>query len=191
MRRILVLSACAAALALARQLPAQERPPRHGFWFGVGLGSGWAHVTCDICKTDRPAGVSGYLRLGGSVSRSVLIGAEVSGWRKGTDGVDLTVASVGATAHWYPDRRRSLYLKGGVGYVLHRAADATDVITTTGFGPQMGIGYDVAIGSSLSLSPYVNAMFGSIAGKVKFNAAQILDHAGVTLLQIGLALSGH
>src|SRR6184192_1676492 len=81
MTRLVVLLGTLAALALGRDLAAQQqRQARDGFWFGAALGSGWARVSCQICQGNNRSGLSGTLRLGGGVSRKVLIGAEVAAW---------------------------------------------------------------------------------------------------------------
>src|SRR2546426_12182316 len=81
MTRFGVLVGTLAALALGRDLAAeQQRQARDGFWFGAALGSGWARVSCQICQGNNRSGLSGTLRLGGGVSRKVLIGAEVAAW---------------------------------------------------------------------------------------------------------------
>src|SRR2546427_85165 len=126
MTRFGVLIGTLAALALGRDLAAQQqRQARDGFWFGAALGSGWARVSCQICQGNNRSGLSGTLRLGGGVSRKVLIGAEVAAWwatiETGTDTVHQSLAAFGAAAYWYPSNRRPLYLKLGIGLVTHGA----------------------------------------------------------------------
>lgn len=72
----------------------------------------------------------------------------------------------------------------------HRADDGTDVITSTGFGPQLGIGYEARIGPGLFLTPFFNVAYGTWFGGVKFNGAQAVDQATVTLVQFGIGLTG-
>ena len=191
MTRLPVVLGCALAITLATELPAQRPQARSGFWYAFGLGTGWARVACQICRADHRPGVSAQLRLGGGLSRSVLIGAELAAWDRSANGVDETLAALSAAAYWYPARRSPLYLKGGVGFSTHRAEDGTNVITSTGLGPQMGIGYELRVGSNLFLAPFFNVAYGSVAGGVKFNGTRILDQATVTLVQIGVALTGH
>jgi hypothetical protein len=190
MLRLTVVLGCALALGFPRGLPAQRREPSPGFWFAIGLGTGWARVTCAICRGDRPAGFSFYARLGGGVSRGLRVGGEAAAWRYSANGVVQHLTALSAGAYWYPVRRTRLYLKGGLGWVSHRAEDGTDVITSSGFGPQMGIGYELPVGRALYLAPYFNAVFGVIGGAVKFNAAQVTGAPRITLIQFGAALSG-
>src|SRR5438034_372783 len=132
MTRLPVVLGCALAITLATELPAQRPQARSGFWYAFGLGTGWARVACQICRADHRPGVSAQLRLGGGLSRSVLIGAELAAWDRSANGVDETLAALSAAAYWYPARRSPLYLKGGLGFSTHRAEDGTNVITSTG-----------------------------------------------------------
>jgi len=196
MTRLVVLLGSLAALALGRDLAAQQqRQARDGFWFGAALGSGWAGVSCDICQGTNRGGLSGALRLGGGVSRAVLIGAEVAAWwttiESGADTVHQSLAAFGVAAYWYPSRRRPLYLKLGLDFVTHRADDGTDVITSTAIGPQFGVGYEWPVSPHLLVSPFINVAFGIVGGSLKFNGGKIQGSPGVSLAQLGLGLTWH
>lgn len=129
------------------------------------------------------------VRLGGGVGPDLRIGAEVAAWRRDDGTVGQTLTSVSAAAYWYPRPRSRFYLKGGVGYVTHRASDGTDVITSTGFGPQFGIGQEYAFGRKWTFAPFINYALGSVGGGVKFNGGQAADRATVSFLQVGLGLT--
>lgn len=191
MTRLPVVLGCALALLVTSELPAQRLRTRSGFWYAFGLGPGWARVSCQICQADHRPGLSAYLRLGGGLKSNVLIGAELAAWNRNTGQVEQALVALSAAAYWYPSRRRPLYLKGGIGFSTHRAEDGTDVITSTGLGPQLGIGYELPVGRNVFLAPFFNAAYGSLAGGVKFNGGQVTDQATVTLVQIGVALTGH
>src|SRR5437879_11781403 len=159
-------------LALGRELAAQQqRQARDGFWFGAGLGSGWARVSCQICQGNNRSGLSGTLRLGGGVSRKVLIGAEVAAWwatiETGTDTVHQSLAAFGAAAYWYPSNRRPLSLKLGIGLVTHRADDGTDVITSSAIGPQFGVGYEWTVSPPVLVSPFIDWALSVDGGYIK------------------------
>ena|SRR5213593_1636773 len=191
MLRLSVVLACAAALTFVENVSAQRTPARGGFWYAVGLAEGWGRVSCSICRAQNQPGLSAHLRLGGAVSGHVVIAGEGAAWRRNDGGVHQTLASLGAAAYWYPGRRRTpFYLKGGLGFVTHRAEDGTDVLTSTGFGPQMGLGYEVAVSRGLFLAPFFNVAYGVWFGGVKFNGAQAIDQATVTLVQVGVGLTG-
>ena len=194
MRYFTTVLGCAAALSCTASLGAQGTPgagQRAGFWYSVGIGEGWARVSCNICRADHQPGLSAHLRLGGGLRRGLLIAGEVAAWRRNINGVSQSLAGVGAAAYWYPGRRPGpFYLKGGIGYLTHHADDGTNAITSTGLGPQLGAGYELPVNRSMMLAPYFNVAYGSWFGGVKFNGAQAVDHATVTLVQVGVALAG-
>jgi hypothetical protein len=192
MSRFKLIVAFTMATVLVGSLPAQRRsqaPAQSGFWYGFGLAPGWARVSCGICAGDRPVGVSGVVRLGGGAGRRVLIGAELAGWHQRGGNVTQTLTAIGAAAYFYPGQRRALYFKGGVGLVTHRADDGVDVITSTGLGPQMGIGYEFGFGRKWTLAPFFNLATGILAGGVKFNGGQAVDQVNVSFFQLGVTLT--
>jgi len=195
MTRVVVLVGTLVALALGGDLAAQQRQARDGFWFGAGLGSGWARVSCQICQGNNRGGFSGALRLGGGVSRKVLIGAEVAAWwatiETGTDTVHQSLAAFGAAAYWYPSQRRPLYFKLGIGLVTHRADDGTDVITSSAIGPEFGVGYEWPVSPHVLVSPFINVALGIVGGSLKFNGGTIQNRPTVSLAQLGLGVTWH
>ncbi len=194
MTRLVLLLGSLALLALGRDVAAQQqRQARDGFWFGAALGTGWARVSCDICQGTNRGGLSGALRLGGGVSRKVLIGAEVAAWwttiEGAADTVHQSLAAFGAAAYWYPSRRRPLYLKLGLDFLTHRADDGTDVITSTAIGPQFGVGYEWPASAHVLVSPFINVALGIVGGSVKFNGGRIANSPGVSLAQLGIGVT--
>jgi hypothetical protein len=188
MARIAVLVGALASFAFARGAPAQRTPAsRGGFWYAIGLAPGWARMSCDICGADRRLGVSAFVRMGGAAGQRVRLGGELAAWRERAGGVTQNLTSFSAAAYFYPTRRRTMYLKGGVGYVTHRANDGTDVITSTGIGPQLGIGYEWPAGRRWLVGPFFNYGVGALAGGVKFNGGQATDVVTISFFQVGLA----
>jgi hypothetical protein len=181
------------ATLLATSASAQRRAPTSsgasGFWYGIGLAPGWTRVTCAICAGAREGGVSGYLALGGRTSRSLRIGGELTAWREHDAGVTQTLLSVGAAAYWYPNTRRRMYLRGGAALNMHRASDGTDVVTSTGIGPQLGIGMAWPVAGSWLVGPFAHYSVGVAGGDVKFNGGEAASSATVSFLQVGMSLT--
>src|SRR5262249_30945436 len=148
---------------------ASQRRASAGFWYGVAVAPAWARLTCDICAGHRRTGLSATLSLGGTAGRGLRVGGELSGWREREGDVTQTLMSVGASAYWYPNPRSGLYLRGGAAIVMHRAGDGTDVVTSSGIGPQLGIGCDYAVGGAWRLAPFAQLAIGAVGGDVKFN----------------------
>ncbi|HEX9704199.1 MAG TPA: hypothetical protein VGA20_02995 [Gemmatimonadales bacterium] len=180
------------ASLVGRDVVAQRRAaPSGGLWLAGGAGFGWSHVSCAICGSSHEPGAAGFLRLGGATTRYLLIGAEAAIWFGGHGDVDRHAWALSAAAYWYPSARHRLYLKGGVGYASHRAEDGTDVISSTGFGPQLGVGYEFPLDRRWLLAPFFNAVFGAVGGGVKFNGATVQGAANVSVVQVGASLVRH
>ncbi|MGH7522426.1 MAG: hypothetical protein ACREMI_14210 [Gemmatimonadales bacterium] len=178
-------------LLASTSLTAQRRPASGagGFWYAVGVAPGWARVSCQICAGNRRTGMSVFVGLGGSTSRALRIGGELAGWRDRDGNVTQTLMSVGAAAYWYPSLRRRLYLRGGAALVMHRVSDGTDVITSSGIGPQLGIGYEHAASRNWLVAPFAHYALGVFAGDVKNNGGQAAASARVSFLQVGVSLT--
>jgi len=73
----LLAALCCAAAAAQAQYPQR----RDGFWIGFGLGYGSSNVTCDNCGSGpRMDGITGFVKLGGTPSRNVLLGGAINTW---------------------------------------------------------------------------------------------------------------
>jgi hypothetical protein len=166
-----------------------QRRETSGLWYSVGVAPGWARVTCNICAGRRKTGLSAFIGVGGSTGRAVRIGAELAGWHERDGGVTQTLLSFGASAYWYPNTGRRFYLRGGAGLVMHRASDGTDVVTSSGIGPQMGVGYEYPVSRSWQLAPFAHYAVGVFGGDVKFNGGQAAGSATVSFFQVGASLT--
>ena len=193
MSRLTLLFACGVALlAVGRDASAQESSAREGFWWGLGLGYGWAHVSCDICLADRKGNLSATVNLGGTISPSFLLGGELNGWmRGGEENVDEYMASMSGVAYWYPKSSGSFYLKGGFAYMTYRISDDEEALTSSGFGPQIGAGYQFRITRHASLQPYLNAIVTFPTSDLDIDGNRQADDVSLSLIQFGLGLTWH
>src|SRR6185295_3852732 len=166
---------------------AQRRQPS-GLWYSVAVAPGWARVTCDICAGRRTTGLSAFGGVGGSTGRGLRVGAELAGWRQRDGGVTQTLLSFGGAAYSYPNVRRQFYLRGGATFSLHRVNDGTDVVTSSGIGPQLGIGYEYPVTPSWRIAPFAHYSVGVFGGDVKFNGGQAAGSATVSFFQVGASL---
>lgn len=186
---VLLLSLAAANAALAQVKAAGAPVRRQGFFFGLGLGAGSIGFQCSGCDSTRQSGGSGYLRLGGALSPHWLLGAEIDGWAKSENGVDVALANVALVASWYPSRTGGFFLKFGIGGMGYSAESGSIKAETMGGSGIVGIGYDVRLGRSFSLTPYVNWMASS-GSAAKINGVEVpLIEINPNLVQVGLALS--
>lgn len=182
-------------LVASGNLTAQRRPASGGgvggggLWYAVGVAPGWARVSCQICAGSRRTGLSAFVGIGGSTSRTLRIGGELAGWRQREENVTQTLMSIGAAAYWYPSVRPRFYLRGGAALVMHRASDGTAVVTSSGIGPEMGIGYEHRASRAWLVAPFLHYSVGVFGGDVKFNGGQAVESATVSFLQVGVSLT--
>ena len=187
MRRVVMGLVLWGAICFTPDLSAQRGRAGGRFWLAAGLGTGWASVSCSMCRGAHEPGMTGFVRLGGATARHVLVGGEVAAWVGGDDEVRQDGWSISGAAYLYPERRHRLYLKGGIGYTIHHSEDGTDIVSSTGFGPQLGVGYEFPVEGKWLLAPFFNAAFGTVGGGVKFNGATVQGTANVTVVQVGVS----
>jgi outer membrane protein with beta-barrel domain len=159
------------ALALATTAGAQQAQTRQGFWIGGGLGYG--SLGCYGC--DRLGGVSGYLKLGGTLRQNILLGVETNGWTKSELGQTMTMGNMSGAAYWYPTTTGGLFLKAGLGYSVLDDS----FVRESGFGLLGGLGYDIRVSRNLSMTPVANWFRGD------FSAGSL------NVFQIGLGVTSH
>lgn len=144
---------------------AQEAPTRQGFFIGFGLGYG--AFGCEGCG-DREAGVSGHLKLGGTLSPRVLLGAESSAWTKEEGGGRITHSNLSAVVQFYPVAENNFFLTGGAGFsridVSASGPGFSVAASDEGVGATAGVGYDFRVGGNLSLTPYASYQWGDFDG---------------------------
>lgn len=166
-------------LASSRPAEAQDSGPRErqGFWIGFGLGPG--SLSCDDCSGSETS-YSGNFRLGGTISRKVLLGFESNAWYKEQSGVSLTMANASAVVIFYPSATGGFHLKGGLGVSrLEVEISGLGGGGETGAGALLGIGYDFRAGRNFSLTPFLNGLGGNF------------DGGSANFWQVGLGLSWH
>jgi hypothetical protein len=179
---------------------------RQGMWFSAGLGAGAASLHCRICQGEQETrGTAGYLRVGTTVNRRLLVGAEMNGWmRSGQTGNQRVVALTG-NGYWYPNPRHGYYLKGGFGVSRYKQwthdqndDDVTTGLSTSGLAAQVGAGYETRVNPKMSFVPYVN-LVGTAKGTMstlrddgtRFERNKLATGANLLLLQIGLGMTWH
>jgi len=181
------------AVAGARPAAAQHPQTREGFWIGFGFGYGTADLkspTLDsLGATGREGGATGFLKLGGTLSKSVLLGGEVNAWVKSESGVKTTLGNVSAAAYFYPAPASGFFLKGGVGYGSTRVSNSGSA-TASGFGFVAGLGYDVRVGKNVSLTPVANFYFGS-DGDLAENGTTVFSSLKHNVFDFGLGITFH
>ncbi len=132
---------------------AEDAAWRHGFWFAGGAGYG-SLGSSDDWSIPRESGGSASISMGGTLSQHVQLGGGVDVWAKSQNGVKMSVGTVTALARLYPWARGGLYVVAGLGGSTEIVSAPGLSGSTTGVGAALGLGYDIRVGRSVSLSPY-------------------------------------
>lgn len=184
-----------AALALAASALAAQQPGtgsnRGGQWLGIGVGGGWGRVTCAVCASNRQTSIAGYVKAGGTLSRRFLLGVEGDGWMRSDDNVDEFLIGIAAQLYFYPNPRKRLFYKAGAGMMLYQIGDGPGRLTSTAFGPSVGVGFDMPASPAVSFSPFASAFIASLGGEIKFNGERIRNDGGLMLIQLGVGVTWH
>ncbi len=147
--------------------PQENKQKREGLWIGLGLGYGsYKRCADQLGCSDRQGSVSGYLKLGGTLTPHLLLGGEFVGWVKDYNGTTLTVGGLYATATGYPVLTSGFFLKGGLGVSYHRDSgdhsSGTVSVSKTGLGFIAGVGYDLRVGRNVSITPTFDYVYGNV-----------------------------
>ncbi len=75
--------------------------------------------------------------------------------------------------------------------MAYRIDDGEDTLTSSGFGPQVGAGYEIAIGGRASIQPRIDAIITLPRGNLQFNGDRQADGVSLSLIQVGLGVTLH
>jgi hypothetical protein len=189
MRRMLLGLAALVCLAttLASTAAAQRPQTRRGFWIGFGFGGGTLNWDCDGCTSQSEGGPTGFVRLGGTTSDKVLLGAEINAWSLDIGAAKITGGVTVFVVNWYPNAAGGLFLKGGVGGSAFVRETASGEATATSGALLLGVGYDIRVAENMSITP-VLTLWGSGKSNEERNGAVVNTglRQGAGTLQIGL-----
>jgi opacity protein-like surface antigen len=171
----------------ARPVLAQGNLEHRGFYFGIGLGIGWAKLGGDFSDGESQSGLSGHLRLGGTVKPNLLLGGETNGWFDSEDGIDNSWGSLMGTVTYYPGEKLPLFVKGGAGYMTTSGTDGFDDYGSNHFAFQVGAGYDIKVGSNKAITVVANLIQG-LGGSFDVSGVEFGD-ASPRIIQVGAAFS--
>ena len=153
---------CAAGTLAAQGYRGYGDRNRQGFWIRLGAGYGTANVSCNECAAGpRISGVSGILEVGGTLNPFIRIGGYADGWTHGSGDANENMSGAGVSLYYYPARASNLYVKTGIGFSSYHAA-GIPAINGTGWGIAVGAGYELPVGRTVALIPFVDYNWGSV-----------------------------
>ncbi len=186
----LALAGGCAAASPARAQDKVEAPYREGFWIGFGLGWGSASISCSACgSTQRLGSSAATLRMGGTLTRQLLLGGEVNAWSHDASGVTETVGDMSAALYYYPSARGTFFIKGGVGIAVYDA-NTSPTLESEGLGVNVGVGFDWYLFRKFSLTPYASFLT-ALGGNLKVGGTDTGVAVKPNLFQLGVAATWH
>jgi len=134
-----------------------------GYWGSLGVGVG-QRIISESSETEWATGGTFYVRMGATVSDRFLVGAEVELWSKDENQVMTTRTNATLNGIFFPSPILGLFVKGGVGGAIVRAADVSSLPSSSsvwryGMAATLGVGYDIPVGEALSLTPNLDFMY--------------------------------
>lgn len=182
-----------ASLVCGAALHAQNKPQtRKGFTISFGFGGGSATFDCAGCSSEGTTSGTGYLRIGGAIRPNIILAGQAEAWSKSENGATLTAGTVDAIVQWYPAVDGGFFVEAGVGGGSIEAGVTNGSITVTdsrtGFGYNVGAGYDLRLGKNFSLSPYVS-YFAASAGGSSYGSSS--DKLTAKVFHFGLGFTWH
>jgi hypothetical protein len=172
---------------------------RQGFWFGGGVGAGAGSMRCSVCANEADRGNAAYLRFGTTVTRSLLLGIEGTGWQRSAEAGTRRLVALSSAAWWYPSPQHGYYVKGGVGVSRWRAWEEDEAVVSQALAISVGAGYEVRVNPVLSVVPFVTVL-GSASGAlwaeaweqdVSFRRDRLPASGHAVLVQIGIGITRH
>jgi hypothetical protein len=175
------------------QAQTSRRPnTRQGFWAGFGLGGASVEMDCSSCSNFRFTGPSGYVRLGYTLSRRILLGVESGGWVHSTSDIDDSIWLASVVALWYPLPAGALYVKLGYGRVGYHSDDGGNVFTAKARSASIGLGYEVRVRGNISLVPFVNGLATSSVQQYRDGVAiGYGNDFAINVIQFGVGATWH
>lgn len=176
MRMRVMLTAVAVVLMTSApafaQTAAPTAPERNGFWFNAGFGYG--SLGCDDCSGREGSGTAS-IAFGGTINERFLLGIGINGWGKDILGETLSTGTFDFRVRFYPVRTSGFFVTGGVGAGGLSYGDQSE----TGVGVVIGLGWDLRVGRSVSLTPFYNGF------------AMRNDNVDANVGQIGIGITFH
>ena len=183
---------------------ASPSPDRHrrGLWGEFGGGPGYVRIACSDCEdVIGTTGATSYFRIGGVISRNVVIGFEIFSLLDEAFGFEASdtnmVAETGTAAIvllWYPGRH-GLFFKGGVGAAFGQfsipgdsaGAVPADTSSGGGIGLTFGLGWDLPISRKFAITANA-AAFVTAVGDVVLPGRRVDDMIG-TIYQASIGFT--
>ena len=178
-----------AAAPLSAQSGVGVRAMR-GFWVGMGGGVGQFTLSCTGCQGETRAGFAGDATVGYSFGSSFQAAVQFGG-NRGSDGpTAIKVGAISAVGMTFVPGLAHVFVVAGIGYThfrVERTGAAPSLVTLSGLGWQVGVGYERPLLAGIALTPAL--VYGRLGSKNAMidGSPSPLQAAGQTVrLSVGL-----
>ncbi len=120
----------------------------------------------------------------------MLLGGEVNAWTKSQNNVTEDLGNVSFAAYFYPQPKSGFFVKGGVGFATTRLHGGGTPAEATGFGFLAGLGYDIRVGTNISITPVGNFYVG-FDGDMKISGTTVNTGWKHNVFDFGLGVTFH
>jgi hypothetical protein len=69
-------------------------------------------MRCSVCANEDDRGTAAYMRFGTTVTRSLLLGIEGTGWQRSADAGTRRLVALSSAAWWHPSPQQVLRQRG-------------------------------------------------------------------------------
>jgi hypothetical protein len=181
-------------MALAPPSAAQgPTPRRHGFWATFGIGYGNLMVRSDQERASEDPTLAFTMVAGLSPTPWLRLGVELAGW--GIESYNLHdpskgigVSQAALAAEIYPSATSGWFIRGSFGLAIYTNMHPGES-RSSGWGASAGLGHDIQLCRSLSLTPMIRYGAGTLGGVD--NLLQTITHRRYRVYEMTLAITYH
>ena len=180
------------AVLSASMVPtASAQYQRSGFWFLGGAGGASGSVDLEGFIDSKTLGLSGFVAGGGTISSSVLLGMEATGWYASSADTTQKAGMFLAVALFYPSKTLPIYIKGGAGLASVQydrlEQDVAIRYKGDGLGTELGLGADFRVSEKFQVGAFFNWLQSTVES-TRNQLPLVVSNIKISLLQFGVSL---
>jgi hypothetical protein len=180
-----------AVLSVSMVQTASAQYQRSGFWILGGAGGASGSVDLEGFIDSKTLGISGFVAGGGSISSSVMLGMEATGWRATAADTTQQAGMFLAVALFYPSKTLPIYIKGGAGLAsvqYDRLEQGVPIrYKGDGIGTELGLGADFRVSEKFQVGAFFNWAQSTVES-TRNQLPLVTTNIKISLLQFGASL---
>lgn len=170
---------------MAAPAAAQDGRPS-GLWLDIAAAAGSAHLTCDLCESERDLGGSVEIGFGAWAHPTLRVGLDAGVWTRSDNNTRETVYSSGVIAAVYPRPTSGLHLIAGLGWAGLRAEDFTYDAARL----RLGAGWDLPLTAGWVAGNRIT-VDGASFGSLRSGSSTAVESVGLSVVRFTLYIRRH